>query len=684
MSTHVPPSPRPESATAASRIRPYGTWPSYLSASDVSSASPSRHYLSVDSHSVYFVENRPDEDGRGALIRSRRGNWVDVSPLLPDGTKACIRTRVHEYGVRPFIVKNRRVVASLDHDDRLYTWLLGADFDDPSEEIRPLTPDDGRRWGEPVLAGDWVIAVVEDHEGATTPAQVRNSIVRLPLDGSAATDPSLIDTLVEGPDFVSYPAVSPDGQWLAYVSWNFPSMPWSQTDLRIRSLDTGSGTSTQAVDHTQLAGGASAVSQPQFSPDGELVYADDISGWINLWVIENVTAPSPRNIHPARADFANPAWNSGITDFAIAPNGDIMVSWAIDGTWRLGLLRDDGLLQPLSRTWQPIGDVAAGPAGLAAIAATPERPAAVVRLAVPRVAEAPSPYDPSAITESEPTPSEWVSVAKPIKFTTGSLAHGTASSTAHAFYYAPVNPDFDAPEDELPPLIVMVHGGPTSQTHRTLNPGIQFWTSRGFAVVDINYRGSTGFGSDYRRALDGQWGIADAEDCVAAVTYLADKGLIDPDRVAIRGGSAGGFTVLAALTFTDTFTAGASYYGIGDLEALARDTHKFEARYPDTLIAPYPEGRETYHDRSPIHHVDRLSAPMIIFQGSDDKVVPPNQAESMAEAVKAKGLPVELHMYDGEGHGFRQHSHRVHCLESELAFYQKVWRMESQNSDTAS
>jgi dipeptidyl aminopeptidase/acylaminoacyl peptidase len=573
--------------------------------------------LQVDGADLYWLEGRPTEGGRYVLVR----NGQDVTP---PGFN--VRTRVHEYGGGAYAVHQGQVWFANFADQRLYRGDT------------PITPDDGSRFADLQLTPDGrTLIAVRQREDV-------NDIVALPADGSAP--PRVI---AGGADFYSSPRVH--GDRLAYLSWNHPNMPWDGTDLWLSGLEGGRP--------RHVAGGAEeSIFQPEWSPSGELRFVSDRSGWWNLHTERGPLAPR-------EAELGRPQWVFGMRTYAFLPDGRSAGIWSSGGLDSLALLEDGAwrtldlpytAYAPQLVTW---GD------RLAVIAASPTEPASVLAydLASGRVEVLRRSFQ----AELHPA---FISALRPIAFP------GAGGQTAYAIFYPPANGDFQAPAGEKPPLIVVSHGGPTSQAQARFDPGIAFWTSRGFAVVDVNYGGSSGYGRAYRQRLNGQWGIVDTEDCIAAARWLVEQGQVDGRRLAIRGGSAGGYTTLCALTFHDAFSAGASYYGVAELESLATDTHKFESRYLDRLIGPYPERKDLYQARSPIHFADRLSCPIAIFQGLEDKIVPPAQAEIMVRALEAKKLPYAYLTFEGEQHGFRRAETIRRALEAELYFCSRVFGFE--------
>ena len=520
-----------------------------------------------------------------------------------------VRSRVHEYGGGAYTIAGGDVIFVNDSDQQLY------------RNTTQLTLVPGLRFADLLVDRSRIIAVCEDHR--TPGREPVNSLVSL-TDGR-------IDSLAAGNDFYSSPCV--DGDHLAYLTWKHPNMPWDETELWL--------------DGRPIAGGAS-IFQPTWSPAGELHFISDQSGWWNLY---RYRSGQIEPLLEMPAEFGAPQWNFGMSTYAFLADGRIACAYNECGQWRIGIF--DGELHRLDLPYTEISSVRAAGNTIAFIGASPTEPAAVVRLTGPQ---------PETVRRSTTITldARSVSVAEPIE-----------CGGVHAFYYPPANAGFNAPAGELPPLIVFTHGGPTGATTSGLNLLKQFWTSRGFAVVDVNYGGSAGFGRAYRQRLNGQWGIVDVDDCCTIAQALVAAGKADPRRLIIRGGSAGGYTTLCALTFRRIFRTGASYFGIGDLEAML-ETHKFESRYLDGLLAPWPAGRAIYEARSPLRHLDQLHCPIIFFQGLDDKVVLPDQSQQMVAAMKAKGLLVEYLEFAGESHGFRKAATIQQTLTAELAFYQRV------------
>jgi len=625
---------------------PYGTWKSPLTARAVAAGGLQFSSVILDGDDIYWLERRPEEGGRSVVVkRSPDGRIADVTP---GGTN--VRTRVHEYGGGAYSVSHGIIYYSEFTDQRVYRL-------EPGGVPRPLTPP-----------GDWfyadyainpsrtrLICVREDH--TLMEREAVNTLVSLTLDGP---EPMTAGTVVaSGHDFCSTPRFSPDGSRLAWLAWRHPCMPWDGSELW-----TADVTRDGRLEHlTRVAGGGDeSIFQPGWSPDGTLYFVSDRTLWWNLY---RLRAGQVEAVHPMSAELGRPQWQFGTSTWAFADESHLVVAYAKNGHWRLATIdASTGVLAPVGTDLQPGEGVAATRTHAVFVGGS-----ALALDAVVGVDLATGRAETIQVASAVKIAPEYLSTPDAIEFPTdGGL-------TAHAFYYGPRNRDFAGPPDERPPLIVISHGGPTAARRATLSLDIQYWTSRGFAVVDVNYGGSSGYGRAYRQRLNGQWGVVDVADCVNAATYLAAQGKADADRLIIRGNSAGGYTTLAALTFhPEVFKAGASYYGISDIEVMVRDTHKFESRYFDSLLGPYPAKRDVYRARSPIHFVDRLSCPLILFQGLEDKVVPPNQSRMMADAVRAKGLPVAFLTFEGEQHGFRQADTIVRCLEAELFFYGAVFR----------
>ena len=620
---------------------PYGTWHSPLGASDLASSSISLNYLQVADGVPYWVESRPADGGRNVLVTNAGADGA-VRDLTPAGFSA--RTRVHEYGGKPFAIGRGVTFFSNFPDQRVYAHR-------PDQAPAPLTPE-GYRYADYELdkTGTLLFCVREDHTGSGEP---RNTLVALDTRaGGAGT------VLFDKSDFVGYPRLSPDGRRLAWIAWNHPDLPWDSTTLYVANVAGAKLSGITAL----TSGSRESVIEPRWDGDGTLYFVSDRSNWWNLYRYKDSRVTTALAIE---AEIGSPLWTLGQSSYALTGDGRAVVRYTVAARDKLGVvdLGGSGKLTPLDLPFVGLSNIQLISPGTAiAVAASATTEAALVTIDLEtggyRILRAPG---------SVKLDAALISIAEPIEFpTAGGL-------TAHAFYYPPTNPEASAPPGEKPPLVVKVHGGPTSHSKPEFALATQFWTSRGFALLDVNHGGSSGFGRAYRERLNGNWGVVDVGDVVAAVRYLINTGRVDGKRAAIRGGSAGGFTVLAALAFHDVFRAGANYYGVSDLEALARDTHKFEARYLDRLVAPLPQGQATYEARAPIRHLESFKAALITFQGADDKVVPPDQSRAIVAALKAKKVPVAYIEFEGEQHGFRRAENIVRSLESELAFYGKVF-----------
>ena len=626
-------------------LAPYGSWKSPITTSLIVSGAVGLGQIALDGDDVYWVEMRPSEGGRMVIVR-RRGDGAaeDVTP-----SPYSVRTRVHEYGGGAFLATGGVIYFANFADQRLYRQAFGG-------EPMAITPEAPLRYADGVFdAGRGrIICVREDHAGEGEPV---NAIVAVDAEGATPQG-----TLFDGSDFCAAPRLSPDGKSLAWLAWNHPNMPWDGTMLLVANVGAdGRLSETQTV----VGGLEESVLQPLWSPDGELHFVSDRNGWWNLYRWRNgVVQP----VLEMEAEFARPQWVFDPAAYGFLDDGRIACSYVERGVWHIGIVDPEpGTLTPLDLPYSEMGRGELRTQGqrLVFSAGAPDRAMSLVSMDVATGAT-----ETLRQAHDLEVDSAYLSTPEPVEFET------TDGRTAHAFFYPPRNPDFAAPEGEKPPLLVKSHGGPTAAAQIALDLGIQFWTSRGFGVVDVNYGGSTGYGTEYRRRLNGAWGIVDVDDCVNAAWFLAARGDADPERLAIDGGSAGGYTTLAALTFHDVFKAGASYYGVSDLEALAKETHKFESRYLDSLVGPYPERQDLYAERSPIHHTHLLSCPLLLLQGLEDEIVPPNQAEMMFEAVKSKGLPTAYVPFEGEQHGFRRSENIERALEAELYFYSRIFSFD--------
>ncbi len=626
------------------QVAPFGSWKSPITADSIVAGSIGLGSIVIDGTDIYWLESRPQEAGRNVIVRrTADGKTTDIT--LPEYN---VRSRVHEYGGAAYTVADGRVYFSNVKDNCIYVQDLRSE--DP-ESVRQLTRDSKRRYADLTIDAQHqrLICVQEEHDAPGLEAL--NTIVSIDLNA-----PHQIVVLVCGCDFYAAPRLSPDGNRLVWLSWNHPNLPWDGTNLYIASLVNGYPSAP-----TLIAGGAhEVIFQPQWHSDGTLYFVSDRTGWGNLYHWngkDSVTAVCPQD-----AEFGLPQWVFGMSTYAFVGKHRIVCTYTSQGIWHLALINTlSGHLTHLNVPYTDISGIRAAGNTVYCCAASTTHPNEIV--AIDLLSETREILKRSSKLTIE---SGYISAPQAIEFP-------STAGNAYAFYYPPTNRDYQAPPDEQPPLLVKIHGGPTAATSSQLSLKTQYWTSRGFAVVDVNYGGSTGYGREYQHRLDGKWGIVDVDDCTNAALYLVRQGLADGDRLAISGGSAGGYTTLAALTFGQTFTAGASYYGISDLAALTKDTHKFESRYNDRLVAPYPAQAHIYQDRSPLFFTHQLSCPIAFFQGLEDKVVLPNQAEMMVSALKDKGIPVAYVTFPTEGHGFRDATNIKRALTGEFYFYSRIF-----------
>jgi dipeptidyl aminopeptidase/acylaminoacyl peptidase len=622
------------------RTEPGGTWPSPITVQSLVEGAVHASDLRVSDGALHWLESRPAEGGRVAAMTMDGGGARELTAAPFN-----VRTRVHEYGGAPYLVAGGALYFANFKDQRLYRQADGA---------APVAlTGEGYRYADGVAAPDGgLVAVREDH---ADPADVRNTLVRLsgqPGDSG--------EVLYAGADFVAYPRLSPDGQRLAWIAWDHPHMPWDATRLHVADL-----TAQGLANIEQVAGGdAESVLEPQWSAAGDLYFISDRSGFWNLYRRRDGQTQA---LAPMAAEFAGPLWTLGQANYALMPGARLVARYSRDGREQLAVIAPDtGEITEIAWPFAESGSLQAlDDHRVALIAAAADQTAAIVTVDIDthaiEIARRPSPARIAA---------RHIARAEPIHFPS---ANGR---TAHALYYPPTNGDVALPPGAAPPLIVQAHGGPTSRASAAFSLANQFWTSRGFALVDVDYGGSSGYGRAYRQALNGQWGVVDVEDVIAAARFLIQTGRADPRRIAIHGGSAGGFTVLAALAQSDVFGAGADFYGVSDLTALAQDTHKFESRYLDGLVGPYPAAQALYEVRSPINQLDRFATPLIILQGADDPVVPPNQARMILAALRARRLPVAYLEFPGESHGFRRAETIIAAKQAELYFYGQVLGFE--------
>ncbi len=626
-------------------IAPYGAWTSTIRIDDVVGDVIGLAEPWLDGDDTYWLEARPTEAGRRVLVR--RASDGTIADLTPPPFN--VRTRVHEYGGGSYTVLGGVIVFSNFADNRLYRL-------DPGDESPvAITPEGSWRYAD--LRIDLrrlrILAVREDHSSS---GEARTAIVAVPLNGAQPPD-----VLEDGPDFLAAPRLSPDGSRLAWLEWDHPDMPWDSSRLRTATI-AADGTPDEPV--LAAGGPEESIAQPEWSPDGVLHFVSDRTGWWNLYRLLDGSALDP--LGPMEVEFADPAWVFGRSSYGFLADGALAATGRYGGRDHLFRVVPEDLVSEVESPYTEFEGLCAAPSGIVAVAGSSAASTVVAR------------FDPATLAVAgilrrasrlvlEPTT---VSIPESIHFPVGD------GRTAHALYYQPRNPAFSAPDGERPPLLVQSHGGPTSNASTALDLGKQLLTSRGIAVVDVDYGGSTGYGRTYRSALNGAWGVVDVDDCVAAARFLADRGAVDPERMAISGGSAGGYTTLAALAFRDVFAAGISMFGVGDLETMARDTHKFESRYLDRLVGPYPEAAEVYRRRSPVHFLDKIACPVLVMQGLDDRVVPPSQAEAIVAALEANGIPHAYLAFKGEGHGFRGATAIRRALEAQLSFLGQIFGFE--------
>jgi dipeptidyl aminopeptidase/acylaminoacyl peptidase len=629
---------------------PYGSWSSPITSALLVEEVVRLSDVIVAGDEVWWNEGRPAEAGRQVLVSDGGAGPQD---RIPEGFSA--RTAVHEYGGGSYAVLaaggSTSVVFANWADQRLWLAMPGQA---PVALTAAPAVARGDRYGDltVVAGGRWLLAVRERHAtDSGGAAGVDNDVVAVALGAGADASSPVVNVLANGHDFFASPRPSPDGTRVAWVSWDHPSMPWDSTELWVADLGDGA---VVGEPHRVAGGPGESVSQPRWSPDGRLHYLSDRSGWWNLY------DEAGRALAPLDAEFTDPDWQLGQSSYAFLADGRLVATWSTPGGQCLGPLEAGGV-RAIDVGFSAFRSVRAMGDRIVAVAGSPTSEPAVVRIGIDDGV-----VDVVRRSRARAVDASWLSVPRPVEYPT------EGDRTAHALWYLPVNPGTVAPPGELPPLVVMSHGGPTSSASPVLSYGIQYWTSRGFGVVDVDYGGSSGYGRAYRRRLEGRWGVVGGADSVAAARWRAAQGLVDGARLVIRGGSAGGYTTLAALTFCDVFAAGASHYGVADLELLARDTHKFESRYLDGMIGPYPEAIAVYHERSPLHHLEGLDRPLILFQGLEDAIVPPAQAELMASALAERGVPVALLTFAGEQHGFRQAATIRRVIDTELNFYGRV------------
>ncbi len=630
-------------------MTPYGSWTSPFPISLLAQGVVALAEPHAENGVRWWLEGRPDEKGRQVLVR--RDLDGTITRLTPEGFN--VRTRVQEYGGAPYLVAGDLVVVSDFSTGRLHRVTAPL-------ATEPLTEDRQWRFADLVLdrARNRLNGIREDHEPDTVArhGEAENSIVGIDLDDGSVT------VLVEGADFFSAPRLSPDGTALAWLEWRHPNMPWDGTELRLGSLAGGPRGAVESI--RTIAGSATEwISQPRWSPDGTLHFAAEPTGWMNLY---RYADGGIQPVAPMAAEVVYPDWLFGYSTYGFLPDGSIVLvgrSGGHDRLYRVAAGSEDAT--QIDVPFTEMSGLAVDGDRVVMRAASPTTPAAVIDL------------DPASgswtelrrATESQFDPAD-IAAPQSVAFPT------TDGRIAFGLYYPPANRSFVAPQGDLPPLVVTSHGGPTAAAYTGLTLSVQLFTSRGYAVLDVDYGGSTGYGTEYRKRLEGEWGVVDVDDCVNGAAWLAGQGLVDEDRLAIRGGSASGYTTLCAVTFRDRFKAGVSYFGIGDLETFETQTHKFESRYTGSLVGPYPEAKQLYHDRSPLNFTDRISCPVLILQGADDKVVPAEQAEQIVDALWERRLPHAYLLFPGEDHGFRAAENIIRSFEAELSFYGQIFGFE--------
>ena len=625
------------------QIKPFGSWQSPISGESLVQSSLRLGQIQIDGNRVIWTEGRPKEQGRTALMSWSQNQAIrELSPLDAD-----VRTRAHEYGGGAFLAASSRLFYIENKDQQIYEILQDGSplkiSNDKDFRYADAVYDDQRKH---------LIVVGEDH---TNPDHVENMLMRISLDKKPASS-----IIAKGHDFYSNPQLSPNGTQLIFLSWDHPNMPWDGTQLWMGDLDEAGN----LLNLVAIAGGQhESIFQPLWDPNGNIYYISDKSDW---WNIYEYSPGGTRCVLNLNAEFGLPQWVFGMSTYSVLSSEKLITSYRdSNGSHLAHLDVSSGKLEAIELPYTDIDQLHSGGNLIAFIGNSPGRPGCI--LCMEKDTGVLHELQQSAETD---LPESYISKPQLISFETA------PHEMSFAWYYPPRNPSYRAAPGEKPPLIVLSHGGPTAYSSAAFSLSIQFWTTRGFAIVDVNYSGSTGYGRKYRERLKGAWGIRDVQDCTTAAQFLVKAGHVDGDRLIIKGGSAGGFTTLAALTFTNVFTAGASYYGVGDLTRLARDTHKFESRYLDNLVGAYPAELQKYHDRSPLFHAGNLKCPVIFMQGLDDPVVPPNQAESMVAALKKNGIPVAYLLFEGESHGFRQASTTIKAIESELYFYSRIFNIE--------
>jgi dipeptidyl aminopeptidase/acylaminoacyl peptidase len=646
---------------AAPKVAHYGSWESPIKSAELSAGTLRLGQTQYDNDDLYWIEGRPTDGGKQILVRrDKHGTITDVSPRGFN-----VRTLVNEYGGAPYLVRNGKIFCSNYSDQVVYQ--INSDANAPVDERRiPLTPEGEYHFTDFEYDSNRhrLIFVCEDHSDPTKQPVTTINVVDTAKPGEKETRQKM-QVIVSGNDFYSNPRLSPDGKLLAWISWDHPNMPWDGTALWMAEVSEN-GTLSK---HRKIAGADDeAVMQPVWSPYGDLLFISDRLGWWNIYALPNPT----KNLNPValfdkNSDFATPQWVFGLSNYCFTGDRTLVATFFERGKWQLVLLQLDALTKTKNTTILPaelteIGYLTTNGTHVAMVAGSPTQQSSVMDLKLDSLS-----FETVKASNSSPVALKYTSIPKAIEFPS------ERNLIANAYFYPPHNEDYVAPEGELPPLLLTVHGGPTSASSNAFDSEIQYWTSRGFAVMDVNYAGSSNYGRQYRQRLTLNWGLVDLEDCQNAARYAARQGWVDPKRMAITGGSAGGYTALCALTFSDVFAAGSSHYGVSNLETLLQDTHKFESRYLDRIVGPYPAYKQVYQNRSPINNVEKLSRPIIFFQGLEDKVVPPSQTETMVAAMRERKIPFSYLSYEGEGHGFRRAENIRRTIDAEFLFYSKIF-----------
>ncbi|MEC7837227.1 MAG: S9 family peptidase [Chloroflexota bacterium] len=623
----------------------YGSWESEITPQKIIEGGLRFSEIRSNGSEVYFLEGRPEEAGRYVIVKQNSAG--EIEDLIPENFNS--RNAVHEYGGGSFAVGKKNIYFTNWDDQRIYV-VKGKNTS--ALTIEPPF-EKSIRYSDLTLSYDeeWIYCVRETH---FEKGEAKNELVAI------STTKNQTIVLCTGRDFYSSPRINPINNEICWLEWDHPNMPWDGTELFIGNFDSNGLSEKKFIDGSKNI----SIIQPEWSESGELIYISDESGW---WNLKKYSDNKKSTILDEETDHGEPSWNFGVRTYFIKDN--FIYLRGSSKNKNKGLIRKINLsgqiIEEIEVLHTSIGGLSFIDNKALYIGASPVSNSEIVSLDLEK-------KEIKTIKESSKLEidSEEISIPEEITFTT------TENATAYGYFYKPKNKKYQSHSGEKPPVLVISHGGPTSATSNALNLSIQYWTNRGIAVVDVNYRGSTGYGKKFRDLLKGNWGIYDTEDCIAAVDYLSEKGLVDSERAAIKGGSAGGYTTINALTFHDRFAVGATYYGIADLSVFIDDTHKFESKYLESLIGKYPEEKQKYYDRSAINFTDQLSCPMIIFQGTEDKIVPPSQAEIMAEGLREKKIPFSLIMYEGEQHGFRQSKNIISSLESELYFYSQVLGFE--------